>query len=275
VPLKGNGVRGRGPISKGKERLDRLLVTRKLVASREEAQRLIMAGQVFVNGQKAEKPGRQVALQATLQVRERSPYVSRGGLKLAAALDAFSLDVTGVVAADIGASTGGFTDCLLQRGAALVYAVDVGYGQLAWKLRRDPRVRLLERTNVRYLEKLPDQVDVAVIDVSFISLELVLPQVVRYVRPGGWVVALIKPQFEAGRRDVGKGGIVRDMAVRRRVVETVLARAETLSLALRGVIRSPIHGAKGNVEFLAAWCTACETEMTPDAAIRDLFKSSQ
>ncbi len=264
----------RGQLRTKKDRLDRLLFAKELAGSREEAQRLIMAGQVFVNGQKGEKPGQQVDVQAALTVQGRSPYVGRGGYKLAAALDAFSLNVTGTTAADIGASTGGFTDCLLQRGAARVYAVDVGYGQLAWKLRQDSRVRLLERTNVRYLDKLPQQVNMAVIDVSFISLGLVLPQVGRYLQSEGWVVALIKPQFEAGRRNVGKGGIVRDAAVRRRVVEKVLAQAGTLGWLLLGVIRSPIQGAKGNIEFLAAWCTACETEVTPDAAIRDLFHKS-
>lgn len=234
-----------------KERLDLLLVERRLAESRNRAQQLIRAGQVLVNDRVLDKPGMQVPIDAEIRVRERLPYVSRGGLKLEAALDAFGIDVAGVVAADVGASTGGFTDCLLQRGAARVYAIDVGYGQLAWSLRQDERVVVMERTNVRYLDQLPESVDLATIDVSFISLRLVLPKVVGWLKPVGQIIALIKPQFEAGREDVGKGGIVRDLEVHRRVLLEVLGFAEEEGLRVRDLIPSPIPGAEGNVEFLA------------------------
>jgi 23S rRNA (cytidine1920-2'-O)/16S rRNA (cytidine1409-2'-O)-methyltransferase len=192
---------------------------------------------------------------AAVQVRQGLPYVSRGGLKLAAALDAFGVAPTGWVCADIGASTGGFTDCLLQRGAARVYAVDVGYGQLAWTLRQDPRVISLERVNVRYLPGLPEPVALATVDVSFIGLGLVLPRVAALLAPGGQVIALIKPQFEVGKRQVGKGGVVRDPVLHRAAVERVLAGAAALGLAPAGLIRSPVTGPAGNVEFLA-WLRA-------------------
>jgi 23S rRNA (cytidine1920-2'-O)/16S rRNA (cytidine1409-2'-O)-methyltransferase len=193
-----------------------------------------------------------VPADATLAVKTPLPYVSRGGVKLAAALDAFALDVTGRVAVDVGASTGGFTDCLLQRGAAQVYAVDVGYGQLAWKLRSDPRVVVLERTNVRHLEQLPGGVlaDLAVIDASFIGLALVLPATLRLLRAGGEVVALVKPQFEAGVDAVGKGGVVRDAKVHRRVLAEVVDVAHSLGLGVAGLTVSPLRGPAGNVEFL-------------------------
>jgi 23S rRNA (cytidine1920-2'-O)/16S rRNA (cytidine1409-2'-O)-methyltransferase len=237
---------------RGKQRLDLLLVARGLAESREQAQRLIMAGEVLVEEQVSDKPGRAVPVDAAIRVRRPLPYVSRGGQKLAAALDAFGLDVTGLTAVDVGASTGGFTDCLLQRGAAKVYAIDVGYGQLAWKLRSDPRVVALERTNIRYLEALPDGVlaDLAVIDASFISLALVLPPTLRLLTPVGQVVALIKPQFEAGKDDVGKGGVVRDARVHRRVLEETVALAHELGLSVAGLIPSPLLGPAGNVEFL-------------------------
>ena len=237
---------------KHKQRLDLLLVERELVESREQARRLIMAGEVFVDEQVADKAGRLVPLEAVLRVRTPPRFVSRGGLKLEAALDAFAIDPTGLVAVDVGASTGGFTDCLLQRGAAKVYAVDVGYGQLAWKLRTDERVVTIERTNIRYLEALPDGTlaDLAVIDASFIGLELVLPPTLRLLTPGGQVVALIKPQFEAGRDDVGKGGVVRDAAIHRRVINEIIALAQTLGLWVAGLTVSPAPGPAGNVEFL-------------------------
>ena len=211
-----------------KQRLDLLLVQRGLVETREQARRLIMAGEVTVDGQVHDKPGQAVATTAELAVRAPLPYVSRGGLKLAAALDDFAMDVGGLVAVDVGASTGGFTDCLLQRGAAKVYAIDVGYGQLAWKLQTDPRVVVLDRTNVRYLEALPggELADLAVIDASFISLALVLPPSLRLLHPQGEVVALIKPQFEAGKDDVGKGGVVRDRRVHRRVLHETVAMTQ-------------------------------------------------
>jgi len=234
-----------------KRRLDVLLVERGLVESRERAQSLIRAGAVLVDDQPVDKPGARVPANAHLRLRETLPYVSRGGLKLQAALDAFAIDVTGLVAVDVGASTGGFTDCLLQRGAARVYAVDVGYGQLAWSLRQDPRVVVMERTNIRYLEALPERVDLATVDVSFISLELVLPAVVRLLKPGGRIIALIKPQFEAGREQVGKGGVVRDPGVHRAVLHRVLTWAAHQGMILLGLIRSPLEGPAGNVEFLA------------------------
>jgi 23S rRNA (cytidine1920-2'-O)/16S rRNA (cytidine1409-2'-O)-methyltransferase len=236
-----------------KERLDMLVVARGLADSRQQAQRLIMAGQVTVDERVVDKPGTRVPTSAGLSVTASLPYASRGGFKLAAALDAFELDVKGCIAADVGASTGGFTDCLLQRGAARVYAIDVGYGQLAWKLQQDPRVVVMDRTNARYLEHLPELVELATIDVSFISLKLILPAVTGWLREEGWIVALIKPQFEAGRAQVGKGGVVRDPAVHRAVLEEIVAWTASRDLALQGLIRSPITGPAGNVEFLAHW----------------------
>ena len=236
-----------------KERLDLLLVERELAESRQQAQRLIMAGQVTVDGGMVDKPGTRVPAGADVQVAGGLPYASRGGYKLAAALDAFHLEVEGLIAADVGASTGGFTDCLLQRGAARVYAIDVGYGQLAWKLQQDPRVVVMDRVNARYLERLPEAVDLATVDVSFISLRLILPVVLGWLRPGGQIVALIKPQFEAGREQVGKGGVVRDPAVHRSVLAEILHLAAERGLGLMGLIRSPITGPAGNVEFLAHW----------------------
>jgi 23S rRNA (cytidine1920-2'-O)/16S rRNA (cytidine1409-2'-O)-methyltransferase len=236
-----------------RQRLDLLLVQRGLADSQQRAQSLIMAGKVAVDQQIVDKPGTQVPVGIEVTVAGNLPYVSRGGVKLAAALDAFALGVGGFTVADVGASTGGFTDCLLQRGAARVYAIDVGYGQLAWKLRQDPRVEVMDRTNARYLEHLPEPVDLATIDVSFISLRLILPAVIGWLRPGGGVVALIKPQFEAGREQVGKGGVVRDPAVHRAVLESVTGWGAANDLDLRGLIRSPITGPAGNVEFLAHW----------------------
>jgi 23S rRNA (cytidine1920-2'-O)/16S rRNA (cytidine1409-2'-O)-methyltransferase len=241
-----------------KKRLDVLLVERGLAESRTQAQRLIRAGLVRVKGQVADKPGPQVAtnVEITLQVRPR--FVSRGGEKLEAALTRFGLDVTGAVVADVGASTGGFTDCLLQHGACRVYAIDVGYGQLAWRLRNDPRVVVMERTNARYLQSLPEPVNLVTADVSFISLGLILPAAVRWLTPPtgggeGGVVALIKPQFEAGRREVGKGGVVRDPEVHQRVLERVVSIAAELGLGLCGLMPSPLRGPAGNAEFLGWW----------------------
>jgi 23S rRNA (cytidine1920-2'-O)/16S rRNA (cytidine1409-2'-O)-methyltransferase len=238
--------------SRGKQRLDLLLVERGLAASLEQARRLIMAGDVLVDEQVSDKPGRNVPADAVLRVRAPLPYVSRGGQKLAAALAAFAIDVHKRVAVDVGASTGGFTDCLLQHAARRVYAIDVGYGQLAWKLRSDPRVVALERTNIRYLEALPEGVtaEIGVIDASFISLALVLPPTLRLLTPTAEVVALIKPQFEAGKEDVGKGGVVRDRRTHRRVLEEVYAVADALGLQVAGLIPSPLLGPAGNVEFL-------------------------
>ncbi|MBE2235229.1 MAG: TlyA family RNA methyltransferase [Anaerolinea sp.] len=236
-----------------KQRLDTLLVDLGLAESREKARALIMAGSVLVDELPATKPGQTAPAGSQVRLRAELPYVSRGGLKLAAGLDAFALNPAGLTVADVGASTGGFSDCLLQRGAARVYAIDVGYGQLAWKLRQDDRVVSLERTNVRTMQALPDGslVDLAVIDVSFIGLDLVLPAVARLLRGEGRAVVLIKPQFEAGKALVGKGGVVRDPAVHRAVLLRVLSWAAAHGWAVAGLIRSPITGPKGNVEFLA------------------------
>ncbi len=233
-----------------RRRLDLLLVAKGLARSREEARRLILAGEVRVGSRVADKAGMLVAEEADVSVTAPPPFVSRGGLKLAAALDAFALDVRGFTVADVGASTGGFTDCLLQRGAARVYAIDVGYGQLAWTLRQDPRVVVLERTNIRYLEALPEPCDLATVDVSFISLRLVLPAVRRLLKPRGQVIALVKPQFEAGRGRVGKRGVVRDPQVHQAVLREVMAWARVEAFFVQGLVPSPLLGPAGNVEFL-------------------------
>lgn len=230
-------------------RLDVLLVERELAESRQRAQALILAGDVRVDGNRVDKAGALVAEDAAIDVAGPLKYVGRGGFKLEGALDEFRLDVTGWTCADVGASTGGFTDCLLQRGAGRVYAIDVGYGQIAWKLRRDPRVVVMDRVNVRYLAGLPERVDLSVIDVSFISLTLVLRVVKQLLKPQGRILALVKPQFEAGREQVGKGGVVRDAAVHRLAIEKVVRHAEELGLGIGGICRSPIAGADGNAEF--------------------------
>lgn len=242
-----------GKSSVQKERLDKLLVVRGLAQSRERARALILAGQVVVGHHTVDKAGAQVSTDVSLRLKgEDIPYVSRGGLKLEKALDAFSVDVTGKVAMDVGASTGGFTDCLLQRGAARVYAVDVGYGQLAWSLRQDSRVVNLERTNIRHLQPqaLPEKPSLAVIDASFISLEKVLPATLGLLTDQAEIVALIKPQFEVGRGAVGKGGVVRDASQHQAVVERIRQLSEQLGCQVLGVTESPILGPKGNREFL-------------------------
>ncbi|TAJ23263.1 MAG: TlyA family RNA methyltransferase [Nitrospirae bacterium] len=236
-----------------RERLDRALVARGLVESREQAARLILAGAVTVDGVLADKQAKLVSVEARIEVAAReTPYVSRGGGKLVAALEAFGVAPSGLVAMDVGASTGGFTDCLLQSGARRVYAVDVGYGQLAWRLRQDSRVVVLERRNIRYLDRsaIPEPIDLAVIDVSFISLTLVLPCVVQFLAESATVIALVKPQFEVGKGQVGRGGIVRDDQQRRKVADKVLACAEGLGLTRLGVLDSPVIGQKGNREIL-------------------------
>ena len=236
-------------------RLDVLMVTRGLAESRDWAQRLIRAGEVRVNDQVVDQPARRFDEDAVISVAQAPRYVSRGGYKLEAALDRFRIAPEGWVCADVGSSTGGFSDCLLQRGAARVYAVDVGSNQLHWRLRQDPRVVVMEGVNVRYLRALPEPVDLAAVDVSFISLELVLPGVFGWVaRPArrrGGVVALIKPQFEAGRAQVGKGGIVRDPQVHREVIARVTEFCARQGWPAHEVIESPILGAEGNKEFLA------------------------
>lgn len=237
-------------MAKGKERLDKLLVRRGLAQTRSRAQALVMAGEVTVDGKRADKAGMQVAVEAEIVVAEPLPFVSRGGFKLAAALETFGIAVEARVCADVGACTGGFSDVLLQEGAARVYAIDVGYGQLDWKIRQDERVVVMERTNARYLEALPEKVSFVAIDVSFISLRLILPAVQGWMAEGGEIVALVKPQFEAGREQVGKGGIVRDEAVRRQVLEAMWAWAAAQGLGPQRAMRSPIEGSGGNVEFL-------------------------
>ena len=242
---------GRRPGRAEKVRLDELLVRRGLCITLSQAQRFIMAGEVLVSEQVADKPGLRFASDVPVRVRQAPPYVSRGGLKLAAALEAFSLDPSGWVCADVGASTGGFTDCLLKHGASRVYAIDVGYGQLAWSLRQDTRVIPVERANIRYLAGLPESVGLVTIDVSFIGLNLVLPAVLRLLAPDGHVVALIKPQFEVAKQMVAKGGVVKDPVLHRAVIKQVLSTAACLELGAAGLIRSPITGPAGNHEFLA------------------------
>ncbi len=243
-------------LSASRDRLDRALVARGLVSGRDEAGRLILAGLVRVDGCLVDKPAKLVP--ANSDVRILSPpsqYVSRGGDKLSPALDHFEVKVRGCVALDVGCSTGGFTDCLLQRGAKLVYAVDVGYGQFDWRLRQDPRVVLLERTNIRYLapSAIADPIEVAVVDVSFISLSIVLPCVMPFLGIPATVVALVKPQFEVGKGRVGRGGVVRDDALRSEVKEKMVGLAEGLGLSVIGSMDSPVHGRKGNREILMSF----------------------
>ncbi len=233
-------------------RLDKLLVDRGLVGSRDRAQRLILAGQVWVNGQRSDKPSTQLADDVAIEVRgDDIPYVSRGGLKLAGALDHWHIDVAGLVALDIGASTGGFTDCLLQRGARHVIAIDVGYGQFAWSLRNDPRVTLFERTNIRHFDAstLPELAELAVVDVSFISLRLVLPVLVPLLRRPARLLPMVKPQFEVGKGQVGSGGVVRDAALQQAAVDAVAQGALELGMHVIGSTESPLVGPKGNHEF--------------------------
>jgi len=236
-----------------KVRLDQLLLERGLVRSRERAKALILAGEVWVAGKRIDKPGTKVDPETSIELKSSDfPYVSRGGLKLEAALHSFKIVLTAKIAMDVGASTGGFTDCLLQHGAKKVYAIDVGYGLLDWKLRQDKRVVVIERQNIRYLPKeaIPEPIDIATIDVSFISLKKVIPKVMEFLRERAELIALIKPQFEVGKGQVGKGGIVRDEAKRRQVVEDITAFCQELGFQVKGVIPSPILGAKGNQEYL-------------------------
>ena len=236
-----------------KVRLDQLVFERGFTESRERAKTTVMSGLVFVNGQRADKPGMAVSPDAVIEVRgDAIPFVSRGGFKLDKALKVFPIDPADLVCIDCGASTGGFTDVLLQHGAAKVYAVDVGYGQLAWKLRNDPRVVNLERTNLRYVtdEQIPEKLDLAVMDVSFISVRLVIPAVKVLLKDGAALVCLIKPQFEAGREEVGKKGVVREKAVHREVIETVLSFARETGWSVLGLDFSPIRGPEGNIEFI-------------------------
>lgn len=250
-----------------KQRLDLLIHERGLAPSREKARAFIMAGEVTVNEQLIDKPGTLVASDAAIVMKSRPRFASRGGEKLDAALEAFPVVVGGLTCADVGASTGGFTDCLLQRGAARVYAIDVGYGQMALPLRDDPRVVMMEKTNARYLESLAEPIALASIDTSFISLRLILPAVKRWLAPQAAIVPLIKPQFEAGHKDVGKGGVIKDAKIHRRVLEEVLTFATSIGMTPRGVIRSPLKGPAGNTEFLT-WLT-WDADAAPPAPLGD------
>jgi 23S rRNA (cytidine1920-2'-O)/16S rRNA (cytidine1409-2'-O)-methyltransferase len=235
-----------------KDRLDKLLVERGMVPSREKARALIMAGKVMVKGKRIDKPGIQINVDAQLQLQEGgSVYVSRGGEKMEGALKAFGIDPRGMVVMDVGASTGGFTDCILQKGAKKVYAVDVGYGQLAWKLQKDPRVVTLERKNIRYLprEEVEEETDLILIDTSFISVEKFLPHLLAFLKKGGAILSLIKPQFEVGKGEVGKGGVVRDGALHEKVIDRISDFSRGLGLKVLGVTESPLLGPKGNKEF--------------------------
>lgn len=259
-----------------KKRLDVLLVDLGLAESREKAKAVIMAGQVYVDHQKADKPG--TVYPSTAQVEVRGPvmpYVSRGGLKLEKAMRTFGLKLDGKTAMDIGASTGGFTDCMLQNGAVKVYSVDVGYGQLAWKLRTDPRVINLERTNIRYVtrEQVPDPIDFVSVDVSFISLKLVLPVARELMSENAQAVCLIKPQFEAGRENVGKKGVVRDPAVHIQVIRQVVEFVKELGFTILGLTFSPVKGPEGNIEYLL-YIQKGLTEHSPELFIEELVKQS-
>jgi len=236
-----------------KQRLDKVIVERGLASSRERARAMIMEGKVHVGGVPAAKAGSMVAADVPVEVRGREmKYVSRGGLKLESAIVNFQVVVDGKISMDVGASTGGFTDCLLQRGAIKVYCIDVGYGQFAWKLRQDQRVHLMERTNMRYLEKvkIPDPIALATVDVSFISLVKVVPKVLEFLQPGGELIALIKPQFEVGKGRVEKGGVIRDASRREQAVGNVKDALESLGLNTVGIMESPVTGQKGNIEYL-------------------------
>src|SRR5829696_5635065 len=237
--------------ARDRQRLDEAVVERGLAENRSRARALIMAADVLVNGLPVTRAGASVRSGDELSLKAPPRFVSRGGEKLDHALTVFGIEVSGLIAADFGASTGGFTDCLLQRDAARVYAIDVGYGQLATRLRADPRVVVIERTNVRYLDSLPERVDLVTIDVSFIGLALVLPVARNLLNDSGRIVALVKPQFEAGRSDVGRGGVVRDPRAHRRVLESLFATANELSLGITGLTASPLRGPAGNIEFLA------------------------
>jgi 23S rRNA (cytidine1920-2'-O)/16S rRNA (cytidine1409-2'-O)-methyltransferase len=258
-------------MARNKERLDKLLVARGLAATRSRAQALIMAGEVLVDGQRADKAGMPVSTEAAVEVVAPLPYVSRGGFKLAGALAEFGVDVTGRVCADVGACTGGFTDVLLQNGAARVYAIDVGYGQLDWRIRQHERVIVLERTNARHLESLPEPVSFVAVDVSFISLRLILPAVQSWLAPESDIIALIKPQFEAGRDQVGKGGIVKDPAVHHQVLEDLISWCTDNGLTPAGLMRSPIEGSEGNVEFLVWLQPGRRSQFDAPAAIASLL----
>lgn len=254
---------------KNKKRLDVLLLELGYADTRTKAQAIIMSGQVYVNDQKVDKPGTTFEDTVAIEVRGSTcPYVSRGGLKLEKALRDFGIDPTGYVCSDSGASTGGFTDCLLQKGASKVFAIDVGYGQLDWKIRSDPRVVVMERTNVRYVtsEQLGELLDLSVIDVSFISLNIVLPVIKSFLKPVGQVVCLIKPQFEAGKEKVGKKGVVRDPETHKEVLDRFVKLAKELNFSINGLTFSPVKGPEGNIEFLAHLTLSSSSDYVPDTA---------
>jgi 23S rRNA (cytidine1920-2'-O)/16S rRNA (cytidine1409-2'-O)-methyltransferase len=270
-----------------KVRLDLLLVERGLAESRAKAQAMIMAGQVRVADQVTLKPASAVSTDSVLTIDSGPRFVSRGGEKLEAALEAFRIDVSGLVCADVGASTGGFTDCLLQRGAAKVYAIDVGKGILHWKLRNDPRVVVMEETNARYVESLPEPVPLVTVDASFISLKILLPVVKKWISPSpptrlplgegrrgeGEIIALIKPQFEAGKKDVARGdGVIRDPEIHKQVLLDVLGFAQKEGLQVRGLIKSPLLGPKGNAEFLV-WLGEGKTDVDVNALVTRVLES--
>ena len=253
-----------------KKRLDVLLTERGYAENRTKAQAIIMSGLVYVNGQKADKPG--VSYEESIDIEVRTgacPYVSRGGLKLEKALRDFGVDPTGYVCSDSGASTGGFTDCLLQQGASKVFAIDVGYGQLDWKIRSDPRVVVMERTNVRYVtpEQLGEPLDLSVVDVSFISLKIVLPVIKTFLKSTGQVLCLIKPQFEAGKDKVGKKGVVRDPETHKEVLDNFVALANELEFKILGLTFSPVKGPEGNIEFLGHLTLDEKPGIHPDTAL--------
>ena len=254
---------------KNKKRLDVLLTEQGYADTRSKAQAIIMSGLVYVDGQKADKPG--ISYEDTVSIEVRGavcPYVSRGGLKLEKALRDFGVKPEGFVCSDSGASTGGFTDCLLQQGAKKVFAIDVGYGQLDWKIRSDPRVVVLERTNIRYVtpEQLGEALDLSVIDVSFISLKIVLPVIKNLLKPTGQVLCLIKPQFEAGKEKVGKKGVVRDPQTHQEVLDQFVALAHELEFCILGLTFSPVKGPEGNIEFLGHLSLEARNESFPDTA---------
>ena len=255
---------------KVKKRLDVLLTEQGYADTRSKAQAIIMSGQVYVNGQKADKPG--VSYDETVDLEVRGavcPYVSRGGLKLEKALRDFGVKPDGYVCSDSGASTGGFTDCLLQQGASKVFAIDVGYGQLDWKIRSDPRVVVMERTNIRYVtpDQLGEPLDLSVIDVSFISLKIVMPAIKELLKPTGQVLCLIKPQFEAGKEKVGKKGVVRDKATHQEVLDSFVELADALDFKILGLTYSPVKGPEGNIEFLSHLSLDAVEGIRPDTAL--------
>lgn len=253
---------------KNKIRLDVAVHQGGYAPSREKARAMIMAGEVFVDGNRVDKPGTKVNTESAITVKNKPRFVSRGGEKLAGALHDFSYDPKGMICADVGASTGGFTDCLLQLGAKKIYAIDVGYGQIDYQLRIDPRVIVMERTNARYVEKLDESIDLVVIDASFISLTILLPAIVNWLQPNSDIIALIKPQFEAGKKEVGKGGVVRDKDTHRKVLENTLAFSSDLNLKIKGLTKSVLKGPSGNIEFLV-WLrnNFDNTEPLPDVSL--------